>query len=256
MCSFGDLKFYSSRAFLDDVDDDDEETQSPPLVYTSLMSCEQPASSLLLAYGSLSVEFCRGLLPASGFQLCGRFCVGPLEVADVFQSPGLLLALCPPLRDAAPAFSLAQQLLQRCSGDSSCVVLTTEHICKLRAATGEFSESSEALRCLTSPAADRLPPSSVGRLPRPAFVDSVPAAVLTACTLQQLPCVTYVVYTETVSPYDVSAVAGDLRRALRSHQAWRKLSAASSNRSAGLNTEQQAGTPRKGASIQVPFNYI
>jgi hypothetical protein len=30
MCSFGDLKFYSSRAFLEDVDDDDEETPPPP----------------------------------------------------------------------------------------------------------------------------------------------------------------------------------------------------------------------------------
>ncbi|KAF2359862.1 Proteasome assembly chaperone 1 [Trinorchestia longiramus] len=221
MCTFGDVKFYSSRAFLDDDDDIDDEIE--PCVVETLLTEGlqlQPVSALLLAYGGLAVEFGRQLLQRESFSSVG--CVAassheaPETLAELHTLESTLLVLCPESRTSDSANLLANQVLALCSSDCSCAVLTSQHISKLRAATGDFVDCSEVLRCLTSPSATHLSPS-IRRLPQPAFIDSVPAAVVTACTMRSLSCVVYVAYTETISTSDTSAVAPELQRALHSY---------------------------------------
>lgn len=264
MSTFGDVKFYSSRAFLDDDDEAGDDAQyDVPTVSPDWTEVPPTAiQTLLVSFGDLANGYCRQEVLDDTFtalgsvkacysdQSCGTV-PAPVTLALCHGRGNTVLALCPDTRDADVANAVAQELvsLLKCSSSSTTIVVTTEHISKLRTASQTYDDCSTfdapvVIHCLLSPAFSKGSSiEAIKQLPQPAMIYSVPAAVLTACTLKKLSCVVYVAYTETICGSAVCSVRPELSAVLSRHPALHKLL-------------KERGVPtQKREELYVPDNY-
>lgn len=227
---FGEVRYLVSRAY--DEEDDDEDT--PGITYDVRLELSEGGQgkldgveALLISYGTLVTDFCETLVLGEQCQEVGRVYVEAQNSPSVedtgdfhprkpvpsclFVTPTSLLVCCVS-KDvtAAVAPKFAQKLLSLVKPSCVVMVLSSHHYDALK---GNYTPQGEDNCVVHSLHSSTFPHKPVyTRLPQPAILDSVPAAVMTECVVGQRQCVAYPVFTETYSTGDLDLVAGALQR--------------------------------------------
>nr|XP_027232278.1 proteasome assembly chaperone 1-like [Penaeus vannamei] len=227
---FGEVKQVPSRAF----DDDEEDLEAPHIEYEintvlkkgmedHILKC----STVIIACGNLATDFCEtmfwsekcseaGVIEVKqereiSIEDTGDFRPRQPQPSKLFITPHSVLVCCTS-RDVTPiiATQFVQKLFSVIETSVCVMVLSSHHYGALHGNYAPEGEDNCVVHSLCSPAFPGTPvyPS----LPQPATLDSVPAAALTECIVNQRPCVAYPVFTETYSTGDLDLVVDAMKK--------------------------------------------
>ncbi|KAK8732326.1 hypothetical protein OTU49_007024 [Cherax quadricarinatus] len=231
---FGEVRLTSSRAY----DEEDEEEESRDVKYDVTVEVNKAGEEMLsnieavvISHGKLATDFCETLVLSEKCTNIGVVSVKPqgqTECKDtgdfhprhpcpshLFVSPQSLLVCCVS-KDvtAAVAYQFSQKLLALVKASCLVMVISSHHYGALKGSYAPQGEDNCVVHSLHSPA---FPASPVyPRLPQPATLDSLPAAVLTECLVNGRPCIAYSAFTETYSTGDLDLVVDALVRVFQS----------------------------------------
>ncbi|KAG7159524.1 proteasome assembly chaperone 1-like [Homarus americanus] len=225
---FGEVREVSSRAYDEDEEDDDNVVVSYKVkeeLNKEGLEKIPNVKAVIISHGKLATDFCEALVLSEKCINVGTLGVevqGQTDCEDtgdfhprhptpsqLFMSPQSLLVCCVS-KDvkAVVASQFAQVLLGLLKSSCMVMVLSSHHYGALKGSYEPQGEDNCVVHSLHSPAFSDSP--VYPRLPQPATIDSVPAAVLTECVVGSRPCVLYSVYTETYSTGDLDLVVDAL----------------------------------------------
>ncbi|XP_069181568.1 proteasome assembly chaperone 1 [Procambarus clarkii] len=231
---FGEVRLVSSRAY--DEEDEEDPTDVRYNVKVELNKAGEEKISdveaVVISYGKLATDFCETLVLSekcinigtvdikmegqTDSEDTGHFHPRNLFPSQLFVTPESLLVCCAS-KDVTAV--LASQFTQKLMGlvKATCVVmvLSSHHYGALKGNYAPQGEDNCVVHSLHSPTFPKLP--VYPRLPQPATLDSVPAAVLTESLVSRRPCVVYPVFTETYSTGDLDLVVDALLKVFQSN---------------------------------------
>ncbi|KAK7070132.1 hypothetical protein SK128_022610 [Halocaridina rubra] len=228
---FGELRYSSSRAYDELEDEDTENTRSVeyrvtiniahPEGETGLSKCDR----LILSYGTLAIDFCETLLLSEQCVNCGSIIVEEEAPANsdltgdfrprkpkpstlyIWQNSVLMCTVSDDVVSAV-ANTFSSKLLGLVNSECNVMILSSHHYGQLQGCYSPAVDGNCSIHSLCSPAFIYKP--AYIPLPQPATIDSVPAAVLSECIVESIPCVLYPIFTETYSTGDLDLVAESL----------------------------------------------
>ncbi|XP_076030212.1 proteasome assembly chaperone 1-like [Oratosquilla oratoria] len=222
---FGEVIPISTRAY---DEEEDEETVSSVNVKLSMNSPGQlNCSALIVAQGALACDFAESVLKTEDTKIIGSIEVERERIekpeytefharmpvpCHLYQTPTDVI-ICIASKDvtADVANKFSEKILSVIQHTAPVVVISSHHCSAL---LGHYASGEDCIiKSLKSPEFNFK--TVFPRLPQPATLDSVPAAILTSSIVTRRPCVIYAIYTEAYSTGDLDLIASPLMTAFK-----------------------------------------